>query len=151
MGKLFAYGGCDGVQPFDTIESFDPTTDKWTLLPAKLDFQIFQFSSIHLDEKQILIVGGKSKLKKVTDAYYYMIDTKIMKKALTLKEDRSYPKLVRKGEFLLVFGGLEKDGGALSEVINLNSMVHVEDKFVNFQKNIGKYFRDKKLEDIQSC
>ena len=73
VGKLLAVGGMDVHKGAISIESYDPRTDKWTLL-KNMPTRRLQFGVAVLDDK-LIIVGGRDGLKTLNSVETFDLNT----------------------------------------------------------------------------
>ena len=58
-GCIYVFGGQDGSQTLNSVEQYNPRTNRWTVLPHKLKYPRFGGSAIsHDDNNTIYIIGG---------------------------------------------------------------------------------------------
>jgi hypothetical protein len=58
--EIFAFGGANKMNAFDSIERYYIREESWSLIYLKLKMRLRRFASIQISQRAILILGGEA-------------------------------------------------------------------------------------------
>ncbi|CAF1096974.1 unnamed protein product [Didymodactylos carnosus] len=105
---IYAIGGYDRGDCLDTVESYNPSEDKWTILLAKMNVRRGRVAAAAVKEK-IFVCGGSDGQQELDTAECF--DTKTMKWSLIkeLNSPVAYGAMCADNNSMYLIGGCEGD------------------------------------------
>ena len=77
--RIFIFGGNDGENYINFVESYDMAKGTWTILNVKLPWNLFSFDCFQMNQKNILIIGKSKKDSNLECIVFNMENYKIKK------------------------------------------------------------------------